>query len=106
MGDRINLPTRSERNSDVGHVWVERLTNAMGTIEVPKYASIRVRATGATTVTVDGTLAVTMTNNEIIIVNAGRGAADDNKDTVTVVIGGAAAFVQVSRTTEVYDKLY
>lgn len=95
-----NQPARTERNAEFGHVWEEKLTNAMGTLEVPKYAAIRVRATGATTVTIGGVLAATMTSGEVIIFNSGIGVVTDQKRTVTVVIGGAAAYVQVSRMTE------
>jgi len=95
-----NQPARTERNAEFGHVWEEKLSGATGTLEVPKYTAIRVRATGATTVTVGGKLAATMSTGEIIIFNAGIGDVSDQKRTVTVVIGVAGAFVQVSKMTE------
>lgn len=94
---RNNLPAASQRISEVGLVWEEKITNATGSIEVPIEHAIRVRATGATTVTIDGVLAATMSSGEIMIFNSGDGAANDDKRTVTVVIGAAAAFVQVGR---------
>jgi hypothetical protein len=95
-----NLPARSKRQSDIGMVWEEKITNGQGSIEVVKYSAIRVRATGATTVTVGGILAATMSAGEIMIFNAGIGVPNDGKKTVTVVIGGADAYVQVAREIE------
>lgn len=92
-----NIPAASQRFSDVGLVWEEKITNATGSIEVPIESAIRVRATGGTTVTIDGILAATMMDGEIIIFNAGDGTSDDGKRTVTVTIGAAAAFVQIGR---------
>lgn len=95
-----SIPARVNRNSEHGLVWVEQLSGAMGTIEVPKYSAIRIRALGATTVALDGTLACTMMTNEIIIVNAGSGNNSDKKRTVTITIAGAAAYVQVGSEVE------
>lgn len=95
-----NLANRAIRHSESGHVWEEQLTNGMGTIRVEKYTTIRVRATGATTVTVDGVLAMTMSTGEIELINAGAGTPGDAKDFVDVVIAGANAFVQVARNID------
>jgi hypothetical protein len=92
-----NLVSESVRWSDAGLCWEEKITNSTGSIEVPKYSSIRVRATGASTVTVDGTLAATMTTGEVVVYNVGDGNPDSGKQTVTVAIGAAAAYVQVGR---------
>lgn len=92
-----NLANEAMRTSEVGMVWEEKLTNAMGTIPVLPHQSFRVRATGATTVTIDGVLAMTMMAGEIAILCAGAGDPDDSVVTVNVVIAGAAAFVQVAR---------
>jgi hypothetical protein len=94
-----NLPSGAQRNTDVGLPWVEVLTNATGTIQVPLQGTIRVRATGATTVTVGGVLAMTMSSGEIERINVGTGPADA-KSFVSVVIAGAAAFVQVAKENE------
>jgi hypothetical protein len=94
-----NIPSGAQRNAEVGLPWVEVLTNAMGTIEVPIQGTIRVRATGATTITVGGVLAMTMSTGEIERLNVGTGPAD-GKSYVTVVIAGAAAFVQVAKEIE------
>lgn len=94
-----NLPSGAQRNTDVGLPWVEVLTNAMGTIEVPLQGTIRVRATGATTVTVGGVLAMTMSAGEIERINVGTGPAD-GKSYVSVIIAGAAAYVQVAKEVE------
>ena len=99
-----NEPARTEKNSESGLVWEEKITNAIATIEVPKYSPIRVRATGASVVTIGGVLAATMSAGEIIIFNAGIGdigpTGTDTKRTVTVAITAVAAFVQVARTVE------
>ena len=94
-----NMPSGAQRNTDVGLVWVEELSGAMGTINVPIQGTIRVRATGATTVTIGGVLAMTMSSGEIERINVGTGPAD-GKSFVSVVIAGAAAFVQVAKEIE------
>lgn len=92
-----NNVSETLRHSESGLTWEEKITNSTGALEVLKCATFRVRATGATTVTLDGVLAATMSAGEILILNAGDGNPDDAKVTVTVTIGGAAAFVQVAR---------
>lgn len=92
-----NLVSETVRQSESGLTWEEKITNGTGTLEVLKCATIRVRATGATTVTIDGVLAATMASGEIIIFNAGDGDPDDSKSTVTITIAASAAFVQVAR---------
>jgi hypothetical protein len=95
-----NLANQSLRVSETGHVWEEKLSGQQGTLEINKRATFRVRALGATTVTIDGVLAATMSTGEIMLFNTGSGANDDAANfvpTVTVVIGGANAFVQVAR---------
>lgn len=91
--------TRAGRQTDAGNAWEEKITNAMGTIELPKHTVFRVRASGATTVTVDGILAMTMSANEIALFNSGDGDPDSGKPTVSVVIAGAPAWVQAARET-------
>lgn len=95
-----NQPARTQKNSDFGHVWEEKISDALGSIEVPKYAAVRVRATGASTVTIAGTLAATMLSGEVMIFNSGIGNTTDTKKTVTVTIAVAKAYVQVARTVE------
>jgi hypothetical protein len=86
--------------AESGKVWEEKLTGAQGSIEVVQYTTFRVRATGATTVTIDGILAMTMASGEIAIFSAGRGDQDDAKPTITITIAGANAFVQVARNVD------
>ena len=88
------------RHSESGLTWEEKITNNTGTLELRKAQTFRVRATGATTVTIDGVLAATMSAGEVIIFNTGDGDPDDTKTTVSVVIGAVAAFVQVARETK------
>ena len=93
-----NLANQAVRQSEVGQVWEEIITNNTSTgVQVPKYSTFRVRATGATTVTLDGTLAMTMSSGEIAIFNAGAGDPTDDKNTVTLAIGTANAYVQLAR---------
>lgn len=94
-----NMPSGAQRNADVGLQWIEVLTNLTGTIEVPIQGTIRVRATGATTVTIGGVLAMTMSTGEIENFNVGTGPAD-GKSFISVVIAGAAAYVQVANEKE------
>src|ERR1017187_2161955 len=92
-----NNASETLRHSESGLVWEEFLTNAQGTLELRPMQTFRVRATGATTVTMDGILAMTMSAGEIAIFCCGNGSPDDVKPTVTVVIAAVAAFVQVAR---------
>lgn len=95
-----DLPSGAARNQESGHVWEEKLTAAQGTLELLVQQAFRVRAGAGTTVTIAGVLAMTMAAGEIEILNAGTGAKGDGKTRVTVVIGGADAYVQVARMTE------
>lgn len=97
-----NLANQAVRQSEVGHVWEEKLSGTAGTLEVPKYATFRVRAAAGGTVTIDGVLAATMIAGEILLFNAGGGTNDAPANlvpTVTVVLS-AGAFVQVARDTD------
>lgn len=96
-----NLANEAVRQAEVGLVWEEKLSGAAGTLTLFPFQSFRVRATAAVTVTIDGTLAMTMQANEIAIFNAGSGqpgAVPGDKAAVacTIVITGTA-FVQVAR---------
>jgi hypothetical protein len=97
-----NLVTENVRQAETGLEWEEQLSGAMGTLQLMPVQTFRVRATGATTVTIDGTLAMTMTSGEIAIFNVGQGNIINRPGatTVPVVIGGANAFVQVARETK------
>lgn len=92
-----NNAAETLRHSESGLVWEEQISGAQGSLEVEPWSTVRVRATGATTVTIDGILAMTMSSGEIEKFCVGKGDPDDGKATVTVVIGGANAFVQVAR---------
>jgi hypothetical protein len=95
-----NLPASVAKMSECGLMWEEKMTNAVGSIEVPKYSTLRVRAAGATTVTMDGVLAATMMANEIMFFNTGSGDNSDTKRTVTITIAAANAWVQVGREVD------
>lgn len=94
-----NNVSETIRQSESGLCWEEKITNNTGSLEVLRAGTVRVRATGATTVTIDGILAATMSAGEIIIFNVGDGNPDDTKVTVTVAIAAAPAYVQVARET-------
>ena len=102
-----NLANEALRHAETGQVWEEVITNGTGTLTLKPFQTFRVRAAGATTVTIDGRLAATMSTGEIIIFNAGSGMPADidpssgvvvkQAPAVTVVIAAASAFVQVAR---------
>jgi hypothetical protein len=98
-----NNANQALRESEVGQVWREMLSGATGTLSLRPYQTFRVRATGATTITIDGLLAMTMSAGEIAIFNSGgtvsesSSGLDVRNTSITVVIGGASAFVQVGR---------
>lgn len=101
-----NNANEALRQSEVGLVWEEQLSGAAGTLQLELYQSFRVRAAGAVTVTIDGTLAATMISGEILIFNAGSGQPTTDPVSgvikkaayATVVITGTA-FVQTARVT-------
>jgi hypothetical protein len=93
-----NVISENLRTVETGLQWEEKITNAQGSINVKPIHTFRVRATGATTVTIDGVLAATMSAGEIMIFNTGYGNIINTGLTyVVVTIGGAAAFVQVGK---------
>jgi hypothetical protein len=96
-----NVVSENLRQAETGLMWEEQITGATGTLQLNKQVTFRVRAAGATTVTIDGVLAMTMTAGEIAIFNTGSGSMKDTGSAfITVVIGAAAAFVQVAREAD------
>ena len=91
-----NIVSENLRQAETGLAWVEVITNGQGTIKLTDAITFRVRATGATTVTIDGLLAMTMSAGEIAIFNTGHGSPDDTSAYISVVIAGANAFVQTA----------
>ena len=91
-----NVVSENLRQAETGLAWVELLTNAQGTLKLKESQTFRVRATGATTVTIDGLLAMTMSAGEIVIFNTGQGSPDDTSPYISVVIAGANAYVQLA----------
>ena len=94
-----NIPAGSQRMSSVGLVWEEVITGGADTFRVKFQQSFRVSATLATTVTIDGVLAMTMQAGEVEIFCAGTGAGSDDRSTVEVIIAGGAN-VQVAKDIE------
>ena len=95
-----NLPAGSQRVSEVGLRWIEVLSGAQGTLKLPMQTTLRVRATGATTVTIAGELAMTMSTGEIAYFNTGTGEPGDKSPKIEIIIGGANAFVQYAKDNE------
>ena len=95
----VNLPAASQRNSEVGLVWEEKLVNAAGTFEAPYYATVRISATAVCNVTLDGESSITLQAGEVERINVGVGAGSDDKKTVKVVTSGAA-YVSVAKSEE------
>ena len=95
-----NIMSENLRQAETGLPWVEQITNSTGTLHLQHAVTFRVRATGATTVTIDGLLAMTMSAGEIVIFNTGHGSPDDTSPYIAVIIGGANAFVQVAAEVE------
>jgi hypothetical protein len=95
-----NMPAGATRNANVGLVWEEVITGDTGTIRAQIQGTVRVHALGATTVTIGGVLAMTMVAGMVEYFNVGTGVAGDNRATVEVIIGVAAANVQVAKEIE------
>lgn len=96
-----NIPAGSQRNSNVGLVWQEKITNSGGTFQVNFQQTIRVSSVdGGTIVKIDGVLAATLQKGEVEYFNAGTGQKDDNKSTVTIEISGGNAHVQLAKDIE------
>ena len=97
-----NNPSGSQRFYESGLVWVELITNNTGSINVPEYSTIRVRAVAPCTVTLDNEtntnpeLACTLAINEVIRVCVGPYKNLRDKS-VTVIIAGGAAYVSVGK---------
>jgi|SRR5687768_8811005 len=98
----VNLPTGAQRNVEVGLVWKEIHNGAAGfTFRVPFQTTFRVSAGAAdVTVSIDGTLAMTLRAGEVEYFNVGAGASGDNRATVEVVIGAADARVQMAENLD------
>jgi hypothetical protein len=93
-----NIVSENIRQAETGLQWEEQLSGTTGTLTLYKWQTFRVRATGVTTVMIDGVLAMTMMSGEIAIFNTGTGNTPSTQlSTIQVVIGGASAFVQVAR---------
>jgi hypothetical protein len=105
-----NTANEAVRQAESGQVWEEQLSGTGGTLILLPYQTFRVRAAAAVTVTIDGTLAMTMVSGEIEKFNSGNGQpVPINNEGInfvtpgfsaayscTIVITGTA-FVQVAR---------
>ena len=94
-----NIPSGATRTSEVGLWWVEVLSNATGSVEVPPQSCVRVRAVASGTVTIDGVLAATLDQYEVMLFNVGQGNPEDTKRTVTVTVS-ADSYVQVGQEVD------
>jgi len=94
-----NLPSGALRTADVGLVWQEVQTNTNGSLELTPYTTFRVRAVAASTVSINGILAMTMMVNEIAVFNTGDVNPAVGKQTITVTTTGTV-YMQVAREIE------
>ena len=99
-----NQLSAGQRSSDVGLVWKEiNSGGGASQLEVPRHTAIRVRAAAGITISLDGVLAVTMINGEIILLNSGigkmYGETGDPKNTVTLAWSGAC-FIQLGMESQ------
>jgi hypothetical protein len=88
-----NQASQSLRQSEVGLVWKALLgtaaTPAAGTIKVPLLSSLRVRASAACDITIDGELSVSLLSGDTVILCVGSGDnSSSDKKTVSVVFSG------------------
>ena len=88
-----NQSSQSLRQSEVGLVWKAVLGTAAapaaGTIKVPILSTLRVRATAACDVTIDGELSISLLAGDTALICVGKGDnSSTNKKTVSVVFSG------------------
>lgn len=93
-----NIPAGTQRMSNSGLVWEEKITDGAGSFRAKFQQTIRVSAVEPTTVTIDGILSATLQAGEVEYFNVGTGQTDD-LSTVEVVIAGRAN-VQLARDVE------
>lgn len=101
-----NQLSAGQRSSDVGLVWKEiNSGGGASQLEVPRHTAVRVRCAAGPgiTISLDGVLAVTMANNEVILLNSGigkmYGETGDPKNTVTLAWSGAC-FIQLGMESQ------
>lgn len=94
-----NIPAGSQRTSNVGLVWEEKITGGSGSFRARFQQTIRVHAVAQSTVSLDGMLSITLEAGETEYINAGTGLAGDGRSTVEVTITGTAN-VQLARDEE------
>ena len=93
-----NVVSDNLREAETGLMWEEMISGGTGTLSLLKQTTFRVRSTGATTVLIDGILAMTMMAGEIAIFNTGTGSQPSTQSPyIVVTIAGAGGFVQVAR---------
>jgi hypothetical protein len=92
----VNDPTGALRQFEAGAVWEEVITNGSGSIYLNPYTTFRVRAAAATTVAINGVLAMTMKDGEIAIFNVGDANPAVPETPITVTIVGTC-YLQVAR---------
>ena len=94
-----NIPSGATRTSEVALLWKEIKSGtspSTTTFELPSQSCVRVRAVKALTVTIEGVLAATMINTEIMLFNVGEGSPNDTKRTVTFTVNDDC-FIQVGQ---------
>jgi hypothetical protein len=93
----VNLPSGAQRNVESGLVWRQVYNDAGGyTTELPFQYTFRVSAADDIEVYIDDVLAMTLRAGEVALFNTGAGKAGDDKNTVTIELGGGDARMQVA----------
>ena len=99
MAHTYNEAARVQKNAEAGLVWEQIVAGGATTFEAEKYQTVRVHAVAQTTVTIAGTVAMTLEAGETEKFNTGIGDISDKKRKVTVQITGSAN-VSVGRNVE------
>jgi hypothetical protein len=100
-----NQLSAGQRSSDVSLVWKEiNSGGGASQIEIPRHTAVRVRSTHPNlTISLDGILAVTMGNGEILVLNSGIGKQygenGDPKNTVTLAWSGTC-YIQLGMESQ------
>lgn len=87
-----NQSSQSVRQSEVGLVWKRILGTAAapaaGSVKVPKLSTLRIKATAACEVGIDGEPAVSLMAGDTIILCVGSGVNDSTAKLVQVTFSG------------------
>jgi hypothetical protein len=94
-----NIPAGSQRVSQVGLVWEEKVAGGAVKFRAKMQSTVRVHAIAQTTVSLDGVAAITLEIGETEYINVGSGKGGDSRSTVEVDVVGSAN-VSIAREEE------